>query len=148
MAQDIRVLIADDEDFATKAYKGVLKLSDEASFLVKIVDAADKVVDKVRDWRPHVILLDDKFKDKAVGISELLPRIRGEFKEVAIVIITAHRGGEIGPIGEAAAYDADGFIDKISGKDTLPGQDIAPETLVKSVLDAYKNYQERGGTND
>ncbi len=137
MQDEIRVLIADDDPFSPEAMSGALRLDEEASFIVALENQPRKVLERVRAWRPHVLLLDDKFYGKNVGISQLLPEVRAQFPVIGIVIITAHRGDSLDPIARSLGYGIDGFLDK-----TKAG-DIEPERLRAAVMQAYTNYKDR-----
>lgn len=137
----IRVLIADDEPELRESVRSALVLADEAEFQVDMVGDRDKVLEKLRQWKPQVLVLDDRFgpdEEDNVGISILLPQIRAEFENVGIVIITAHRGSSMHPVTQAGAYGADAFLDK----------PFTREKLIEAVLSAYQAYLKRGGSDD
>jgi len=141
MSKTIRVLIADDDRKVTDALRGVLRLDEESRFEVAIVQNPGKIIEQVRKFQPHVVVLDNRFDNQDLGIGELLPRIRGEFETIGIVIITAHRGGAIEPIAQALLYEIDGFLDKIREKD------LDPDEFRKTVINAFNAHRKREERN-
>lgn len=133
--ETIRVLIADDESTVIEGFRSDLMLDRTPSYhyLVEYTTRPDDVTDKIRSFDPHVVLLDDQFENKKVGIDELLPRISGQFPDVKVIVVTAHRGADTEPIRRALGWQAHDFLDKAN---------LTPALLREKVQAAYQAYKE------
>jgi DNA-binding NtrC family response regulator len=139
MKDRIRVLIVDDEAPIVNSLRNMLILDRENEFVVNHESAPERVIAAVKSFQPHVVILDNFFAQKEMGIDDLLPRIAGQFPDVKVIIITAHRGADTDPIVRALGWSAAAFLDK---------QGIAPELLRRKVLEAYTEYLREAGGHD
>jgi len=133
MKQRIRVLIADDESPVINTFRNILVLDREHEFVVEYESSPDKVLAGIEQFQPHVVLLDNQFADKMVGIDDLLPRIVGQFPAVKVIIVTGHRGADTDQIMRAIGWNADAFLDKAG---------LDPELLKTKIVKAFAAYQQ------
>jgi DNA-binding NarL/FixJ family response regulator len=132
MKQRIRVLIADDEAPVINTFRNILVLDRENDFVVDHESSPDKVLAGIEHFQPHIVLLDNQFADKMVGIDDLLPRIAGQFPAVKVIIVTGQRGSDTDQIMRAIGWNADAFLDKAG---------LDPELLKAKILRAFAAYQ-------
>ncbi|MCP4698932.1 MAG: response regulator [Gammaproteobacteria bacterium] len=129
MAEKIRVLVADDEKTVCKELKGILLMDRHHKFEVKTIMEHNQILDEVKRFSPHVVLLDNFFAEAELGIDTILPQIKGFMPQVRVIIITSKRGGQTRPIVRALGWQADDFLDK-------PFDD--PDALCDCVAKAYQ----------
>ncbi len=134
MKERIRVLIIDDDSSIINTLKNYLLLDREHEFIIDYESLPDRALSSIKKFQPHVVLLDNQFADKKVGIDELLPRIAGQFPEVKVIVVTGHRGSDTDQIMRALGWNAAGFLDK---------PNLGPEVLRAKVLEAFKAYQQK-----
>ena len=129
MKPTIRVLIADDEGKVIETLTCILQLADtDYEFSIAKVINEHEVLNKIEEFSPNVVLLDNWFKDRESGIKELLPEITGKYSKVKVIIITSKRGGKIDQIMDATGWGISNFIDK---------QTMTDDDLIESVIKAY-----------
>lgn len=111
--QKIRILHAEDDEFAAKLTKTILEQKD---FKVETVANGTKAWKVYQEWKPDILLLDLDMPGKD-GL-EVTRMVREHDRQTPIIIYTSH--GE--PAKEVAILDAgaDGFINK----------DRSPEVLI------------------
>jgi DNA-binding NarL/FixJ family response regulator len=90
----MRILIADDNDHVRRAIRALL--SREAGLEI-CGEASDgpQTMDRVRELRPHVVLLDISMPD--TDGFETARRIRDEFPEIKIVIVSQNDPERLSP---------------------------------------------------
>lgn len=131
MKDRIRVLIVDDEAPIVNSLRNMLILDLENEFVISHESTPERVISAIKTFQPQVVLLDNFFAQKEMGIDDLLPRIAGQFPNVKVIMITAHRGADTEQIVRALGWSAAAFLDK---------QGITPEVLRRKVLEAYSEY--------
>lgn len=112
MKEKIKVLIIDDEPAILKTMERDLLLDREQDYLIETIADPKGALAKVENFKPDVVLLDNRFGDSEAGIDEILPRIKTFHPDVAVIIITAHRGSDTEPIIRSFGWSADHFLDK------------------------------------
>jgi len=107
-----RILVVDDEQVVCNMLK---KFLTQKGYEVTTVLSGEEAIKKVKEERPHIVLLDIKMP--GMNGVETLKQIREIDKEVGIVMITAVKEDEIGrTCMQLGAYD---YITKPLGLDYL-----------------------------
>ena len=87
VAEDLRVLIVDDEEDMRALLKATLELADSHVLVAGEAVDGDDAVDKWREARPDVVILDQRMP-RTSGL-EAARRILAEDPDQAVVVLTA-----------------------------------------------------------
>ncbi len=105
MSGRCRVLIADDNDRARVGLRALLALRPEIEIVGEAADG-EEAVQKVRDGRPDVVLMDARMPQMD-GL-EATRQIKGHWPQVRIVVVSMYASHR----AEALAAGADAFLVK------------------------------------
>jgi DNA-binding NarL/FixJ family response regulator len=105
MIERCKVLIADDNDRARVGLRALLALRPEIEIVGEAADG-EEVVQKVRDGRPDVVLMDARMPQMD-GL-EATRQIKGHWPQVRIVVVSMYASHR----AEALAAGADAFLVK------------------------------------
>lgn len=98
---NIKVLIADDEIEFASTLVTRLQLR---KFQTEMVTTGEAALTAVKEYKPDVLLLDLKMPD--LDGLEVLARLKDDYPEVKVIILTGHGSFEVGREGmELGAYD-------------------------------------------
>jgi two-component system response regulator AtoC len=107
-----RILVVEDEVTLANAMADLLA---EAGHTTRAVYAGEKVHEACREFEPHVLLLDVRLG--AVNGVDLIPEIKAQWPEVAIIVVTAF--GDVDVAVEAMKRGASDFLRKPVDLDVL-----------------------------
>ncbi len=129
----IRVLVVDDDSTFLNTVKNGLFQFSEPSYVVHLWPTPSELMEKIEQFKPDVVLLDNDFHKTKIGISKLLPEIVGRFPYLqdSIIICTGRRDlSDSTELKEAFHWNAAKFLDKPIKK---------METLINAINDIYEN---------
>lgn len=129
----IRVLIVDDD----RAYAEALKtdLLSDSALDVRVVLEASKALESIEQFEPQVVILDNRFPEGEIGVSEVLPQLRGFMFPPEVIVVTAFRGEGFDLAYEARDYAAFAFRDKMDV--------YKDDWIFKTIRAAYENYRKK-----
>lgn len=111
----IRVLVVDDDPAFSQTVKNGLFQSRAPRYVVSVCSDHAGVMKAVEQTKPDVLLLDNDFHEKKIGISKLLPELVGRFSSLqdSVIICTGQRDQDsLNEIREALSWNAANFLDK------------------------------------
>jgi two-component system response regulator NreC len=121
--ETLRILIADDHALIRRSLRSLLLTHSNWAVCGEAVDGQD-AVDKARELRPDVVLLDVTMPGMT-GL-EAAPIIRREVPDSQVVIVTQHDSAELSR--RATAVGAQGFVVKSEiARDLMPAIEAAGE---------------------
>jgi len=110
-----RIVVVDDHAMLRQGLEHLLNLDDEFVVCEEASDAAEGI-ERVREVRPDAVIVDVGLPGGADGI-ELTKKLREEFPEVVVLILSAHDEPEYAR--RAAEAGAMGYILKTQALDNL-----------------------------
>lgn len=110
-----RIVVVDDHAMLGRGLEHLLNLDDEFVVCEEASDAAEGI-ERVREVRPDAVIVDVGLPGGADGI-ELTKKLREEFPEVVVLILSAHDEPEYAR--RAAEAGAMGYILKTQALDNL-----------------------------
>jgi len=111
MTDSARVLIVDDEvPFASSLRS---ELQARGGMEVRVVNEARRAIHETESFKPHVVLMDHRFPEGDIGVSELLPQLRGFMRPPEVIILTGQRGKSFDLVHEARDNACFAFQDKV-----------------------------------
>jgi response regulator of citrate/malate metabolism len=128
----IRVLVVDDDSTYLNTVKNGLFQFREPHYVISMCATPSELMEKIEQFKPDVVLLDNDFHKTKIGISRLLPEIVGRFPYLqdGIIICTGGRDlSDSSELKEAFHWNAAKFLDK----------PISMVTLTKAINDIYEN---------
>lgn len=107
----LRVLVVDDQQLVREGLTALLELTDGVEVVGSAGDGA-RALDLVAEHRPDVVLMD--LKMPVLDGTAATVRIRAQFPEVAVVVLTTYADDE--SIAGALAAGARGYLTKDAGR--------------------------------
>ncbi|MBM2617881.1 response regulator transcription factor [Actinoplanes sp. LDG1-06] len=109
--QPLRVLVVDDQQLVREGLTALLELTDGVEVVGSAGDGA-RALELVAEVRPDVVLMD--LKMPVLDGAAATARVRAEFPEVAVVVLTTYADDE--SIAGALAAGARGYLTKDAGR--------------------------------
>lgn len=89
MGEKIKVLVADDTLIAREGWKRILETEESIEVIGEAI-TAQEVLQKVRELRPNVLLMDLKWFDDESAGQTAIAQIKQEFPEIKAIAVTAY----------------------------------------------------------
>lgn len=107
--EQLRVLIAEDERSLRDVAASRLV---RHGMVVQTVDRLNAIEPTLRQFRPHVIVLDNRFERGGVGSRSILPELVGMYPSVGIVVTTDKQAPGTEQPRDPLTWGAAGVLDK------------------------------------
>ena len=142
MAENIKVLIVDDQTILAEGIKSVLETDAEIEVAGIAADGA-AAIEKCRVYRPDVVLMDIRMPNMNGVVAT--QRIKAEFPETKVIVLTTFDDSDY--ILNAINHGASGYLLKDIGssalidavKNACAGDTILPAKIAKRIADAAKD---------
>lgn len=114
MSEAIRIMIVEDHHVVRQGFIALLKLVEDFEIIAEAGDG-DRAIELFREHRPDVTLMDLRLP--TIGGVETITRIRAQFPEARIIVLTTFDGDE--DIYRALQAGAKGYLLKGMSSDEL-----------------------------
>ena len=144
----IRILVVDDHTIVREGICSILKAHDEFEIVGEAVDGS-QAIEKVRELYPDIVLMDISMPN--TNGFEATQKIKSEFPEVQILILTVHEGEEY--FFRILSAGASGYVLKGASSEDLvsalrsvyQGGTYIHPSLAGKLVDGYIHWTKGGG---